>query len=71
MRVVRLLHANRMVLCLGLVGMLAMASGCGQDYTAEKEATPEQKAKMEQMRETMKGARSKEIGESKKSTGRR
>lgn len=71
MRIVRLVHANRMVLCLGLVGMLAMSSGCGQDYATEREATPEQKAKMEQMRETMKGARSKAIGDSKKYAGKR
>ena len=34
MRILRVLHANRMALSLGLMGLLAMASGCGGDPNA-------------------------------------
>jgi hypothetical protein len=28
MRIVRIFHDNRLVFCLGLIGLLALASGC-------------------------------------------
>ncbi len=31
MRILRYFHAKRTVLCLGLIGMIALASGCGGD----------------------------------------
>jgi len=34
MRILRFFHAKRMVLCLGLMGMLAFAGGCGDDPNA-------------------------------------
>jgi len=71
MSIVRLIHAKRMILCLGLVGMLHVASGCGQDYTTAPQATAEQKAKMDKMKETMKSARGQAIEEGKKSAGNR
>jgi hypothetical protein len=31
MHIMRIFHAKRMVLCLGLIGMLAFAGGCSSD----------------------------------------
>jgi len=48
-----------MILCLGLLGMLALAGGCSQDLTtAAPPATEEQKERTDKMRE----AREKAIG---------
>ncbi len=59
MHIVRLLHAKRMALCLGLLGLLALASGCGDSSTTEAPpATAEQKERTDKMKE----ARSKQFG---------
>lgn len=59
MRIVRLLHAKRMVLCLGLLGLLALSGGCSDNLNAPPPpATAEQKERTDKMRD----ARAKAVG---------
>jgi hypothetical protein len=61
MRVDRLFHARRMVLCLGLVGMLGLTAGCAEDTTTQAPTTQEQKDKMNKFQGDYKAARAKAI----------
>ena len=61
MRVDRLVHAKRMVLCLGLVGMLGLTAGCAEDTTTQAPTTQEQKDKMNKFQGDYKAARAKAI----------
>jgi hypothetical protein len=61
MRVDRLVHARRMVLCLGLVGMLSLTAGCAEDTTTQAPTTQEQKNKMDKFQVDFKAARTKAI----------
>jgi hypothetical protein len=61
MRVDRLVHAKRMVLCLSLVGMLNLTGGCAEDTTTQATTTQEQKNKMEKFQVDYKTARAKAI----------
>ena len=65
MNILRILQTKRMVLCFVLLGTLSLAGGCGPDYTTQREATAEQKARMDKMQGTMKEARAKAIQEAR------
>jgi hypothetical protein len=69
MRVDRLVHAKRMVLCLGLVGTLGLTAGCAEDTTTQAPTTQEQKNKMEKFQVDYKTARAKAIKDAPKGRG--
>jgi hypothetical protein len=57
MRIVRRLDAKRMVLCLCLLGMLGLGSGCGDgSTTTAPPATPEQQERTDKLRNARKEA---------------
>ncbi len=47
MRMLRFLHARRLALCLGMLGSLAFASGCGDQNPVTAVGTVEAKARGE------------------------
>jgi len=47
MRIVRALHANRMLLCLGLLGLIGLASGCDDDKNKQPAAPPTTQAQQD------------------------
>ena len=61
MHVLRFVHAKRMVVRFGLVGMLSLTAGCAEDTTTQAPTTQEQKNKMEKFQVDYKAARAKAI----------
>ena len=58
MRIVRVFHANRLWLSLGLLALLALASGCGGDVNKQAAAPPQSQAEQDKER----AAREKAFG---------
>jgi hypothetical protein len=56
MQLLRVFHAKRVVVCLGLLGSLALASGCGESNPATSVSDDEAKAKTQAQRDALKNA---------------
>jgi hypothetical protein len=56
MQLLRVFHAKRVVVCLGLLGSLALASGCGESNPATSVSDDEAKAKTQAQRDAMQNA---------------
>lgn len=56
MRILRSFHARRMVVCLGLLGSLGLASGCSESNPATSISEDDAKAKTEAQRQAMQNA---------------
>ena len=56
MQILRFFHARRMILCLGLLGSLALANGCSDPNPATSVSEDEAKAKTQAQRDALKNA---------------
>jgi hypothetical protein len=66
MQILRFVRAKRMAVRCGLVGMLSLTAGCGEDTTTQPATTQEQKDKMKKFQGDFKGARSEAIKDAPK-----